>query len=260
MISVLKKLNDKLLGFYLLLLVLLMWEFAPHFGWTNPLFVPPVSEVLHEGRELTFFKIFVHIAISLKRVAIGFCISIGLSLPVGFILAGALPGLAAFLRPLMQFLSQIPPFILYPVFVIVRGPGEEGIYVVIVWSAFWPILFTTMQGIKDIDHDLIRAARTMKADNLRVFFKVVLPAAFPNLMRGVRTGLTMSFLMLIGAESMGADSGLGWLIHNAQSMGFIERIYLGALLVAVVGFFLNYAANGIGKSVVDWKEVLEEIS
>jgi NitT/TauT family transport system permease protein len=114
-----------------------------------------------------------------------------------------------------------------------------------------------MAGIQNVDPLLVRCAKAMSAGPVTIFFKVVLPAAFPAIMTGIRSGLTMSFLMLIGAESMGADSGLGWLIHNAQSMGFVPRIYLGAILVAGVGLLLNVLLEALEKSIVDWKETTE---
>jgi NitT/TauT family transport system permease protein len=256
--KILSLVNNKLMGFYLIIAFLVFWEVAPKTGLANPIFVPPFSKVLLEGEQFTLVKILINIAVSMKRVVIGFSISTVLSLPLGFVLAGAFPKVVGFIRPLTLFLSQIPPFILFPIFVIISGPGEKGIYTVIFWSSFWPILFTTIAGVQHVDARLIRCARAMKATSSDIFFKVVLPGAFPTIMTGIRSGLTMSFLMLIGAESLGADSGLGWLIHNSQTMGFIPRIYLGALLVALVGFFLNYFTETVEKNVVDWKEVAEE--
>lgn len=254
----LKSIHHALAGFYLVFLLLVIWELAPRLGLASDVFVPPFSRVLKAGWDLGIANIAIYIAISLKRVFFGFLLASVLALPLGFVLAGALPWLARFIRPLTVFLSQIPPYILFPIFVIIVGVGEGGIYTVIFWSSFWPILFTTINGISGVDPLLVRAAKAMNANKTEVFFKVILPAAFPSVMTGLRTGLTMSFFMLIGAESMGADSGLGWLIHNAQSMGFIERIYLGAILVAAVGALLNYILEFLEESIVDWKESAEE--
>lgn len=250
----LKSIHNALAGFYLVFLLIIIWELAPRMGWANDVFVPPFTRVLKTGWDLGIVNILLYISISLKRVFIGFLLAIVLALPTGFILAGALSWLARFIRPLTLFLSQIPPYILFPIFVIIIGVGEGGIYTVIFWSTFWPVLFTSITGISNVDPLLVRAAKAMNASRIETFFKVIIPAAFPTIMAGLRTGLTMSFFMLIGAESMGADSGLGWLIHNAQSMGFIERIYLGALMVAAVGALLNYVLEFLEESVVDWKE------
>ncbi|MFD1774650.1 ABC transporter permease [Paenibacillus rhizophilus] len=258
MIKALKSIHNALTSYYLLFLVIVIWELAPRLGWVSAVFVPPFSRVIKVGADLGLVNILLYIAISLKRVFVGFLLSTFLALPLGFILAGALPWLARFIKPFTLFLSQIPPYILFPVFVIIIGIGEGGIYTVIFWSSFWPILFTSIAGISQVDPLLVRAAKAMNASRIQIFFKVVLPAAFPAIMTGMRTGLTMSFFMLIGAESMGADKGLGWLIHNAQSMGFIERIYLGAVIVAAVGALLNFILDFLEENIVDWKEVAEE--
>lgn len=246
--------HRKLLSFYLFIFILIVWEAAPRLGWVSDVFVPPFSRIVKTGADLGLTTIFLYISISLKRVFVGFVLATLLALPVGFILAGAVPKLAVFLRPLTKFLSSIPPFILFPIFVIIIGIGEGGIYTVIFWSSFWPILFTTIAGIQNVDPLLVRAAKSMSAGKLTIFLKVILPGASPTLITGVRTGLTMSFFMLIGSESMGADSGMGWMIHNAQSMGFVERIYLGAIMVAGVGLILNYALQYLESTVLYWRQ------
>jgi NitT/TauT family transport system permease protein len=256
--KLLVSINDKLIGTYLIVLFILVWQFASNFGWTNPHYVPPFTTVLADGAFIGAEKIFIHIAISLKRVVVGFTIACLAGLPLGFILGGGIPKVAEVLRPLITFLQQIPPYILYPVFMLIIGPGENGIHLVIFWSVFWPVLNTTTQGMREIDAKLIRCARSMSASGLTVFFKVVMPAVFPNLMRGIRNGLTMGFLMLIGAESMGADSGIGWMINNAQRMAWVPRVYLGALIVCIVGFLLNWWLGVIERTFVDWKPVAIE--
>jgi NitT/TauT family transport system permease protein len=247
-------LNNKLMSVYMLILFIALWQAAPALGWVNPVFIPAFSTVLRGAVEMKAGTLLLHIGTSLWRIVTGMLFCMALALPFGFILGGALPKTATALRALMNFLAQIPPYILYAVVVIAAGPGETAIAFVIVWSAFWPVLFTVIEGVKEIDPRLIRCAKAMNAHTVQIFFKVVFPAAFPNLMRGLRQGLTLGFIMLIGAESMGAKSGIGFLIHNAQVMGHISRIYLGALLSAVLGFLLNFATGRIEKKLVVRKE------
>ena len=247
-------LNSRLMSVYLLVLFIALWQAAPALGWVNPVFIPSFSTVLGEAVEMSPWTLLLHTGQSLWRVVAGMAICTVLALPFGFILGGALPKTAAALRALMNFLAQIPPYILYAVIVIAAGPGETAITFVIVWSAFWPVLFTVIEGVKELDPRLIRCAKSMNARTVQVFFTVVFPGTFPNLMRGLRQGLTLGFIMLIGAESMGAKSGIGFLIHNAQVMGHISRIYLGALLSAALGFLLNFATGRIEKKLVVWKE------
>jgi NitT/TauT family transport system permease protein len=245
--------NNKLIGTYLIILFIAVWQVIPSLGLVNSTFVPAFSTVIKEGAQMGVLKILAHVCISLKRIIVGFFYAAVVALPLGFILSGGLPRVSQFIRPLITFLQQIPPYILYPVFALLIGTGERSIEMVIFWSVFFPLLITTIAGVQTLDQKLLRAAKTMSCSGLRLFFKVILPGTLPSLLSGIRAGLTMAFLMLIGAEGMGADSGIGWLIINSQKLGWIPRVYFGALLACVVGFLLNLATGRIEKVFVDWK-------
>jgi len=258
----LKKFGAVSSGATLIILLIILWEAAPRLGWANPTFIPPFSTVLNTvfgaGGDTPPSIAISHIANSLRRVLIGFAICVILGVPIAFLLGGAFPKVTPWLRSLFQFLSQIPPYILYPVIILFMSQGETGIIFIITWTGFWPVLFTTLAGIADIDPKLIKCARGMNANRFVIFFKVVIPAVFPNIMRGIRLGLNVGFLILIGAETMGANSGVGWLIQNAQRMGNVNRIYLGALMAAIIGSLLNWVMEKIESRVVSWKPLPEE--
>jgi len=252
--------NNTLMNFYLLIALLLLWQFAPALGLVNPMYVPALSTVAKEAGAMTVNAVLRQVGLSLWRVARGFAICTALALPLAFLMAGAVPKAAEALGMLMSFLSQIPAYILYPVIVLIWGSGDVAIITVICWSGFWPLLFTLIQGIKEIDPKLIICAKTMNTGPIKLFSKIVFPAVFPNVMRGIRIGLTNSFLILIGAETMGGDGGIGWLISNSQRMAKIPRIYLGVILAAVLGFLLNYIMSRVEQSVVRWKPVMEDLN
>ena len=208
-----------------------------------------------EAQKVTYLQIIIDAAVSMKRILIGFTLASVLALPVGFILGGAFPRLAKFLKSLMDFLSQIPAFILFPVFVVVFGIGETGIYTVILWAAFWPIMFTTIVGVQQVDPVLIRSARSMGAGNVTIFFKVVLPGALASIMTGMRDRNDHQLHDAHRRRNpLGADSGLGWLIHNSTNMGFIPRIYHAAILVAILGLAINYIFEWLEENIIVWKE------
>lgn len=250
----LNRINNKFLSVYIIIAFFVLWEVAPTIGWANPNFLPPFSRIVAEAQKLSFIQLFIEASVSLKRIFVGFVIASLLALPTGFILGGAFSKLENFLKSLMKFLSQIPPFILFPVFVVVFGIGEKGIYTVIIWAAFWPVMFTTIAGVQSVEPILIKSARSMGASNITIFFKIIIPGALSSILTGMRTGMTMSFMMLIGAETLGADSGLGWLIHNAQSMGWIPRIYLAAILIAVLGLGVNYVFQWLEENIIIWED------
>lgn len=252
--KVLLAIHQKIISVYVIVAVFILWQALPSAGLVNSHFFPPFSEVVAESFNLGWGNIITDIVTSLRRVIIGFFVATAVALPFGFILAGALPRLARLLNPLMVFLSQIPPFILFPVFVIIFGIGEGGIFTVIFWSSVWPVLFSTITGTQLVDPVLVKCARSMNSNPAIIFFKVILPGALPSIMTGLRSGMTFCFMMLIGAETMGASSGLGWQINMAQRMAVVPRIYLAALIAAIVGLAINYLIEWFERNTIVWKE------
>lgn len=233
--------HERLLDFYGLAALLLLWEGAPRLGWVDAQFFPPPSAILGAARELAVKgELLVHIGASLERCFLGLFAAVVVAIPLGFLLGGWFPRLTAFLNPLLQLLGQINAFSLFPLFVLFFGIGELAKFSIIFWSCLWPILFTTITGVQGVSPLLVRVARSMGAGRLRIFGQVLLPGALPSIFTGIRLGAGVAFLMLIAAEMIGASSGLGWLVHNASVNYLIPRLYLAAVLIAVLGLLLNY--------------------
>jgi NitT/TauT family transport system permease protein len=245
--------NDRLAGLYLVILFFVVWQLLPSLALVDPIYFPSLSTVLQVGYKLGLSTILSDIGRSLLRVLIGFGLATLVALPTGFALAGAFPRLAKFFNPLMTFLSQIPPFILLPVFVLMFKVGEGSICAVIFWAAFWPILFSTMLGIGTVDPQLVKAARSMGADRFTIFTDVVIPGALPSIMTGLRYGMTFTFMMLIGAESLGSFTGMGYELIVAQRRVQIPNIYFMVLVIAVVGIAVNYLLEALERRVIVWR-------
>ncbi|OPY58892.1 MAG: Bicarbonate transport system permease protein CmpB [Pelotomaculum sp. PtaU1.Bin035] len=246
--------HNRMISLYIIIVFFVLWQLIPYTGLVNPHFLPPLSKVIAETFKLSLGNIVLDIVHSLRRIIIGFFVATAVALPLGFVLAGALPKLGKLLNPLMMFLSQIPPFILFPVFVIIFGIGEGGILTVIFWSALWPILFNTIAGTQMVDPLLIKSARSMGSSQLTIFLKVILPGTLSSIMTGMRAAMTFCFMMLIGAETMGANSGLGWEINMSQRMAVIPRIYLVVMIVAIVGLAINYLFEWFERNTIIWRE------
>ncbi len=260
MLTALSKVNKKLFSFYLIIVFFAVWEVFPRLGFTNPVFFPTLSSNLAEVGKIGYFQTFLHVATSLKRVGLGFAAAALIAVPIGFILGGAFKKLERFLKPLLTFLAHIPPFILFPVIIVIYGIGEGAIYTVIWWAALWPIMFTTIAGVRQVNPIYIKSARSMGANSFVIFFRIVIPSVLSSIFNGLKTGMTLSFMMLIGAETLGSTSGMGWLIANSQQMGFVPRIYLGVILVAVIGLAVNYIFEWLENKIIIWKEVVPDKS
>lgn len=244
-----------LLDYVGLALLFILWEVAPRLGWIDSQFFPPLSLIFREGTSLAGSgELAQHIVASLQRTVQGLVTAILLAIPTGFVLAGWFPRLTVFLSPLLKLLGQINAFSLFPLFVLFFGIGELAKFCIIFWSCLWPILFTTIAGVRGVDPLLIKLARSMGSGRLRLFVRVLLPYALPSIFTGIRIGGTVAFLMLIAAEMIGASAGLGFLIHYSNVNYIIPRLYLGVLVIALLGMGLTQLITWLEGRIVTWKQ------
>jgi NitT/TauT family transport system permease protein len=233
-------LNHKFMGWYGIIGFLFIWQLAPMLNIVNSQFIPPVSSILAEALKLlSGGLIFIHAATSLQRVLLGLLAAMVIAIPLGISLAGFLPRFTKFMGPLLQLLGNINAFALFPLFILLFGTGEMAKFAIIFWSSIWPILNTTIYGVQNIDPILLKAARSMGASRLIIFYKVIIPSAAPSIFTGFKMGATTAFLFLIAAEMLAANAGLGWMIHNASVMNVIPRLFVGVVGIAIMGLAFN---------------------
>lgn len=219
---------------------LLLWEMAPRLGWVDPFFAPPFTAVLGAIHDLAVAgSLAQHLVISIWRGLTSLLVASLVAIPAGFILALRLPAWAVVLDPFLRVLSQVNPFSLMPVFVLFFGIGETAKIMVIAWVSFWPILFYTISAVRTVDPLLLKTGRSLGISNADLYLKVIFPASIPVLFVGLRIGAALVFFMIVAAEMLGANAGLGWLVHNAAMNYQVPRIYAGAALIIVLGFLLN---------------------
>lgn len=248
------RVNNRLLDYYVGIALLVLWEMVLRLKWVDTQFLPAPTTILAEGAKLVSSgELFVHIAASLQRTMEGLVVAMLVGIPLGFVLAGWFPRLTRFLDPLLSLLGQINAFSLFPLFVLFFGIGELAKFSIIFWSCLWPVLFTTIAGVRGVDPLYVKLARSMGSGHLTLFAKVLLPGALPSIFTGIRLGATVAFLMLIAAEMIGANNGLGWLIHNANINFIIPRLYLGAVVIATLGTGINALIYWLEARVVTWK-------
>jgi NitT/TauT family transport system permease protein len=159
-----------------------------------------------------------------------------------------------YLDPLLSVMSQVNPFSVFPVFILLFGIGATAKIAIILWVCVWPILFGTILGVKNIDPILVKAALAMGTPKITLFWKVVLPGAAPAIFGGLKQGAGSSFFMLIAAEMIGATAGLGFLILQSQVNFQIHRLFVGVVTIALLGLFITGLLNFIEKRLISWRE------
>jgi NitT/TauT family transport system permease protein len=243
----------KFVGFVFVLLFFGFWEFAASRNLIDTQFVPAFSTVLKAIAEMLRLRMFwEHIGYSVFRLAFGIVAAVLVALPLGFVLAAKLPKAAAFITPFLTNLSLINPFTLVPIFIILFKTGETSKIVIIFWCVVFPALFSAMASVKNFDPVLIKAAKAMGTNGVKMFFAIILPGCFGRILTGIKTSVTFGFTVLLAVEELGADSGLGWLVHNAETNYNIPRMYVGILLIAVIGVIVATLLDKLQEWSVRW--------
>ncbi len=242
---------DNVIG---ILLIASVWEAAPRLGWVDPFLLPPLSAVLMSIVDLfSNGKMFVHIGASFNRSFTAFMIAIGFAIPTGFFIARSRT-FEKYMDPLLQVCRSIPILSLYPVFILFFGLSEKSKIAVILFGTVWPALLNTISGVNDIEPLLIKSAKSMGIFGISLFFKVILPSALPSILTGVRLSAANAILLLVAAEMLGANKGLGYLVFYSEEKYDIPIMFGGILIIAVIGVVINWALVRCEKRFTGWKQ------
>jgi len=224
------------------------------FHFFNPVLFPPPHLVLETGaRMLASGELPRHILASLSRVVQGFLLA-----ALAGVLVGTLVGrsrlLENLIEPTLEILRPIPPLAFLPMMVLWFGIGEASKVAFIAYAAFFPIFTTTVEGIKFVDPLLIRASASLGATEREIFRYVIIPAAIPNIITGLRIGFGLSFFVIVAAEFIAADSGLGYLINDARTFFLVTNMFLGAAVIGAIGFFFNLVLRTLEARFLRWRK------
>lgn len=184
------------------------------------------------------FNLWEQIGYSVARLVLAFAIAAAIAIPLGAWM-GRSRIVDDVFDPLVQALRPIPPIAWTPLAILWFGIGLQPILFIIVLGAVWPILLHTISGIRQARGILIRAGQSLGASESQIFLRIVLPSALPFIFTGIRTGLTVGWWMIVPAEMIASDNGLGFLIMRARENGHIDDVVTGILAIAVVGYGLS---------------------
>lgn len=232
-------------GALAILIFFVVWHFASTtglFGRISPeyslLLLPPPEVVFKTFGEMAWSGyLWDQVSVSLIRVLIGFSLSVLIAVPLGVAMALS-PSINNFAEPFVRIFSPIPGVAWIPLAILWYGLGDEAAIFIITVSSIFPILLNTVQGVRDVDPNLVDAARTMGATRSQVLRRVMLPSLIPYLITGFRTGLGYSWRVVITAEMVGVPKGIGYMLAVGRSTGHTEitlvtMICLGLMMLIV---------------------------
>jgi NitT/TauT family transport system permease protein len=219
--------------------LILIWHFAVVLSGST--IFPKPHQVLTGMVELTRKGVLVkYIVASLFRVSAGFLLALLVGIPLGLLLGWFVRAFQAF-NPIIQVLRPISPIAWIPVAILWFGVSDLAPIFLIFLASLFPIMTATMSAVQNIQLVYLRAARNFGVKRLTLFKKVIFPAAVPQIITGVRIALGVAWLVVVAAEMIAVNSGLGFLIIDARNAGMrYDLVLAGMMLIGLIGLTLDY--------------------
>jgi sulfonate transport system permease protein len=219
----------------------------------NPKFLPSPSDIL-----LTLSKyimdgtLFEHIYTSMLRVGAGFLLGLTVAVLLGVIIS-QFKIWDLILTPILNFVGPIPVYAFLPIFIIWFGIGENSKILLIAFATFLPVLTYTLDGIRNVNPVLLRAAMSLGANKKQIFRKVIFKSALPNVFAGMKVSLGLTFGALVVAEMMGANKGLGYIIINAKQWFKMSDMFMAITLIGLLYSFFLFVIGQVEKRIFKWR-------
>ncbi len=248
----------RLSGLLLPALLLAAWEAAHRGGLADRFLFPSLVEIgaslwgaLRSGR------LPAALAISLARGLAGYLLAGILAVGLG-LLAGRSPALQRLIGPLVEFLRPLPSAALLPLAILFLGVGDAMKVFLVAWACFFPILVSTIDGVRGVPPALLETAQNLGLGRLRTLFGVVLPSASPAIVSGLRVALPLMLVLVVVSEMVAGSSGIGFLIVEAERAFRVPDMYafLGAL--ALLGYTLNRGFLALDHRLLHWHHLAHQ--
>jgi len=233
-------------------------------GWwlvsasSTSLFFPPLSRILTRFRQLWFFeRIPTDVAPSLRNYVVGLLIGAALGIAVGAVL-GFVPWLWRALRPLFELLRATPVIALFPLAIILLGTGDGEKVTLIGFACFWPVLLATVDGVRGVDPAKLDVSHSFRLGRAMTLWRVVLPAAAPQVAGGIRTATSVGLVTMLGSELYAADRGIGYFVLQSQREFSIVDMWAGLLLLGMLGYLVNLLVGIAEHRLLSWHRSMRE--
>jgi sulfonate transport system permease protein len=230
------------------LLTLILWQLASSTGWLPARTIPAPLTVLEAARDLLLSGALIHhLTVSLLRVAAGLCIAIVTGTALA--LAAGLSRLGEdLIDPSLQMARTLPFLALVPLFILWFGIGETPKIILVALGATFPIYLNLFAGIRGADPKLVEVAATIGLPRAALIRHVILPAALPNFLTGLRYAIGIAWLSLVVGEQINADSGIGYLMMDARDFLRTDIIMVGLAVYALLGLASDQAVRALERT------------
>jgi taurine transport system permease protein len=234
-----------------------LWFLITNMGWIKPLFLPSPQAVwdkfmLANTEGVANSTLLEHTATSLMRVFGAFLLSCATAIPIG-ILMGSNRIVRGIFDPPVEFYRPLPPLAYLPLMILWFGIGELSKILLIFLAIFAPMAISARAGVKSVGIEQIHAAYAMGASKFQILFHVILPAAAPEILTGMRIGIGFGWTTLVAAEMVAATRGLGFMVLNAAQYLQSDTVIMGIIVIGLFAFGFDLLMRKIERWIVPWK-------
>lgn len=245
--------------FGLLIVLAGLWQFVSTRvldASTATLLPPPSAIVIGAWELIETGELFRHLRDSVKRELVAFIFAVS-AIPLGIAMGWSRVINEQF-DVLIEVLRPIPPLAWIPLSILWFGIGDTQNQFIIFLGMFFPILLNTITGVKNIEPNLVHAAQCLGASELKILWRVVLRAALPSIVTGIRVGLGVGWMALVAAELVGANSGLGFLINDARTVLRTDYVIVGMMTIGIVGLLIDRGVRAAGRWAMPWSRAMSQ--
>ncbi|MEN3384111.1 MAG: NitT/TauT family transport system permease protein [Hyphomicrobiales bacterium] len=238
--------------------LLAVWEAASYtFGISG---LPPAHDALRELPViLSDPESLLNILASIRRMLVGFALALAFAVPVGLMM-GRSRLVAAFFNPLLMIIYPVPKAALMPVIMLWLGVGDASKTLVIFLGVSLPLIYHSYQGARAIEEKMLWSAAAMGLSARARLLRVVLPAALPEIMVGVRTGLVLALITMVTSEMIARKQGVGDILFNALAMAQYETVYATIVIIGIMGFVIDALFERLRAHLVAWADPVHDIA
>ncbi|MCG2623043.1 ABC transporter permease [Arthrobacter sp. I2-34] len=247
--AVLARSRTLLIEIWMPVLVFALWWAAS--AGSQSLYFPPLPRIVSQLGELLASRFASDVLPSLQNFGLGLLIAVVLGIGLGMLL-GLVPALYRPLQPLLEFLRAIPGVAILPVMLFIFGIGTEMKVAVIAFGALWPVLLNTVDGVRSVDglvREVSRSYRLRLADYL---WRVVLPAASPQIISGIRISVSLAVVLIVASEYIASTEGIGYVQLQSARLFQMDLMWAALLLLGVLGYLVNILFRYVEHVVLRW--------
>jgi ABC-type nitrate/sulfonate/bicarbonate transport system permease component len=242
----------RLTGFIFIVGLLAALEMLCRLGWFDATYFPPPSAIFASLFSLARGGVlFSHLGATLSRAIIGYGCATLIAVPVG-LLIGEFRWVRYLLEPLVDMLRPMPSAAVIPVAILLFGIGNEMKVAVIIFGSVWPTIISTVDGIRGVDPLIVDTGRLLQLTPVQSLVRIVLPAAMPTIMTGMRISLAIALILTVTSEMIAGSDGLGYFILDAERSFAFREMFAGIIVVGLVGYLASRGFAFIDGRLLFW--------